>query len=331
MTHSAFHRSNDLVTLIHQSGLFGGYHQGCRAVHALGRTYRGTFTATPAAKELSRASHFRGDAVPVTARFSNSSGDPGFANTPVKAMATRFYLAEGTVTDLIAITLPSFPFNSVNDTADFLAAAKVDEVAGEMDRAKVIEVLMSRPHSAQFLQLLAQQEAPASLAQASYRPLHAFCFTNAAGESRWARLHWEPEAGIATQSVAEHAAQPSNVLFEELEYRLVEGPVRFRLELQLAEPGDPVDDVTVIWPKTRERVHVGVMDLTERIEQAAIGDPVMMHDPTQLTDGIAGSPDDEILAARRGVYLASVAERSEGWQAASPLLAEGCPFVGLRP
>ena len=40
----------------------------------------------------------------------------------------------------------------------------------------------------------------------------------------------------------------------------------------------------------------------------------MMHDPTAVTDGIEVSPDDQILAARRGAYLVSVAERAGGWQ-----------------
>jgi hypothetical protein len=40
----------------------------------------------------------------------------------------------------------------------------------------------------------------------------------------------------------------------------------------------------------------------------------MMHDPTAVTDGIEVSPDDQIIAARRGAYLVSVAERTGGWQ-----------------
>jgi hypothetical protein len=40
----------------------------------------------------------------------------------------------------------------------------------------------------------------------------------------------------------------------------------------------------------------------------------MMHDPTAVTDGIDVSPDDQIIAARRGAYLVSLAERAGGWQ-----------------
>jgi hypothetical protein len=40
----------------------------------------------------------------------------------------------------------------------------------------------------------------------------------------------------------------------------------------------------------------------------------MMHDPTAVTDGIEVSPDDQIIAARRGAYLVSVPQRTGRWQ-----------------
>ena len=100
----------------------------------------------------------------------------------------------------------------------------------------------------------------------------------------------------------------------------------FRLELQLARDGDPVDDPSALWPDDRARVVVGRLELVRPITETEIGDPVMMHDPTRLTDGIEASPDDQIIAVRRGAYLLSVAERTGGWQHRSPALAQGCPF-----
>jgi len=153
-----------------------------------------------------------------------------------------------------------------------------------------------------------------SLAQVSYRPLHTFNFVNAAGTGRWARYHWEPEAGIAGQPLEELAKQPHDYLYDEFERRLRAGPVSFRLELELAQDGDPVDDPSAIWPDGRERVVVGRLDLFRRTTEAEIGDPVMLHDPTAVTDGIEISPEDQIIAIRRGAYLVSVAERTGGWR-----------------
>jgi len=40
-----------------------------------------------------------------------------------------------------------------------------------------------------------------------------------------------------------------------------------------------------------------------------------------VTDGIEVSPDDQIVAARRGAYLVSLAERTGGWQQRGKLAA----------
>src|SRR5271157_5163727 len=53
-----------------------GSHPGFRLAHAKGIVCKGTFTASPEAAQLSRAAHFSGKAIPVTARFSDATGVP---------------------------------------------------------------------------------------------------------------------------------------------------------------------------------------------------------------------------------------------------------------
>jgi len=99
MNHGPFYRSAELVAAVHRAE--GGVFDTFRAAHAFGRIYSGTFTAAPLAKTLSRAAHFQGSPVPATARLSGSSGDPSKKPASVVAMATKFYLPNGTVTNLI--------------------------------------------------------------------------------------------------------------------------------------------------------------------------------------------------------------------------------------
>jgi len=311
--HGQFYRAADLVAAVHKAedGIFEGF----RAAHAFGRLYAGTFTAAPAAKTLSRAAHFQGVTVPVTVRFSGSSGDPKKKPSIVMAMATKFYLPDGTITDLIGITLPAFFARTPAEFFEFAAARTPDPKTGQIDLAKIKEFAVKHPNGAKVLQLLRGQQAPVSLAQISYRPLHTFYFVNADGAGRWARYHWEPEAGETGQPPEELAKQPHDFLYEELEQRLQSGPVAFRLELELAEEGDPIDDPSAMWPDGRERVVVGRLEVLRPTTEAEIGDAVLMHDPTAVTDGIEVSPDDQIIAVRRGAYLTSVAERTGGQQA----------------
>jgi catalase len=312
VNHGPFYRSAELVAGVHKAE--GGRFAGFRAAHAVGRIYAGTFTATPVAKTLSRAAHFQGTPVPVTARLSGASGDPHQKPSNIVAMATKFYLPDGTVTDLIAITLPAFFARTPEEFIAFTVAKVPDPATGQPDLAKLQAFAARHPNAARVLQLLQSQPALVSFAQVSYRPLHTFFFVNADGDGRWARYHWEPEAGVAGQAPEELARQPQDYLFEELEGRLRAGPLAFRLELQLAQDGDPVDDPSAFWPDDRERVVVGRLELFRPTTEAEIGDPVMLHDPTAVTDGIEVSPDDQIIAVRRGAYLVSVAERTGGWQ-----------------
>ena len=328
MNHGQFDKADQLVAGVHNAQ--GGIFEGFRAAHASGRIYAGTFTATPAAKSLSRALHFQGIPVPVTARLSGTSGNPEQKASKVVAMATKFYLPNGTVTDLIAISgLAAFFARTPEEFLEATEAFTPDPVTGQRDPVKTQAFFAGHPNAARVFQALQSQPAVASFAQASYRPFHTYYFVNAGETGRWARYHWEPEAGVAGQPVEELAKQPNDYLYEEFERRLLAGPVAFRLELELAQDGDPVDDPSAMWPDGRKRVAVGRLELIRPITEGEIGDPVMMHDPTAVTDGIEISPDDQIIAARRGAYLVSVAERTGGWQQRGRVAAGSRPVPAM--
>jgi catalase len=159
--------------------------------------------------------------------------------------------------------------------------------------------------------------------------LHAFRFVNEADEAQYARYHWEPEAGVAGQTLEELQKRAPSYLFEELEERLRKVPVVFNLVLQLAGDGDLLDDPNAPWPDNRPRVRIGQLKIIRTTTVEEIGDAVMMHDPTRLTDGIEPS-DDPVLAVRRGVYEVSVAYRTGGWKGrqAAWERAGACPFGG---
>src|SRR5204863_906618 len=102
-----------------------GRHAGYRALHARGTLCTGRFAATPEAAALTRAAHMRGEPVPVSVRFSNGSGDPGQPDyaPDVRGMATKFYLPDGSRTDISAQTVPRFPVGTPDGFIDLMRAA----------------------------------------------------------------------------------------------------------------------------------------------------------------------------------------------------------------
>jgi catalase len=324
VNHGQYRLSTKLVEMVHQD--FQGFHPGYRDVHASGRYYAGVFKATPEAAKLSRAVHLQGDAVPVTVRYSNSrSGNPwGPATTA--SMAVRFYLPNGTTTDLVSLPIPLFFARSPEETLEFLEAVRPDPATGAPDPARIGPFLADRPWVAHAVELAKGLPASVSLAQTAFHMLHAFRFMNAADEAQYGRYHWEPAAGVAGQTLEELQKQPPNYLFEEFEARLRKAPVIFNLMFEIAGPGDPLNDPNAPWPADRPRILIGQLEIVRTTTVEEIGDPVMMHDPTRLTDGIEPS-DDPVLAARRGVYEVSVAYRTGGWKGRLAALERaGCPF-----
>ena len=99
-----------------------GVHPGFRANHAKGVVVKGSFTATPEAAALSKAAIFSGAKIPVTVRFSDSTGVPnipdGDANANPHGISIKYHLPDGSDTDMVTNSLHFFP---VATGEDFLA------------------------------------------------------------------------------------------------------------------------------------------------------------------------------------------------------------------
>jgi catalase len=66
-----------------------------------------------------------------------------------------------------------------------------------------------------------------------------------------------------------------------------------------------------------------MLELLQPITVEAVGDSMMMHEPTDITDGIEVSPNDQIIAVRPGAYVVAAAELTGRWQPRGTLAAGG--------
>jgi catalase len=285
-----------------------GRHAGHRALHAKGTLVSGIFTATPAGARLTRAAHMRGEPVKVTARVSNGAGDPHAPDyaPDVRGLAVKFYLPDGSRTDIVAQSAPRFP-------------ARTPEAFVELMRASAPSASMPL----KFARFLARNPVaigglpantrallpPASYATIPYYAVHAYRWLDGDGASRYVRYTLVPHVTELPFAPWQARRRGRDYLQHEIRERLARGPVRFKLELQLAEPGDPVDDPTSVWPKERASVIGGTLELTGlETERETEGD-VLVFDPVRVTEGIELS-DDPVLRFREHAYSASVARRT---------------------
>jgi len=287
-----------------------GRHPGYRALHAKGVVLTGTFTALPGAAALSRAPRLNREPVPATIRFSNGGGDPGhpdWAPDP-RGLAVKLYLADGTRTDIVAVSSPLFPTRTPEGFIELLKA----QAAGPAAAWKLPLWLARHPEAIRVLPVVAPTLlAPASYATIPYYALHSFKWINSSGAEHYVRYTLRPHARARRPRPWEARRRGADYLQGEIRERIGSGPVRFMLELQIAEPGDPVEDPSVAWPKDRARADVGTLEIDGLDSEREQGDDVLVFDPSRVTDGIQCS-DDPVLRFRPGAYSESIRRRTAG-------------------
>jgi catalase len=293
--------ASDAVDVI--NGAFGR-HPGFRALHAKGTLCRGRFTPTQEAATLTRAVAFNSGPLDATFRFSNGSGnpeDPDWRPDP-RGLAAKFYLPDGGRFDIVCVSTPRFPVSTPEAFIELVGA----QAAGPAAVFKLPLVLARHPEALRAIPAAAPSlRPPASYAVIPYFGIHAFEWTDAEGGSRFVRYRLDPEA--APEKIAPWAARRrgADYLQEDLRSRF---PVRFKLSVQIAIPGDPIDDPSAAWPAARRSVHVGSYEITGLETERETGGDVLVFDPTRVIDGIELS-GDPVLRFRHDAYSESVARR----------------------
>ncbi len=285
-----------------------GRHPGHRAAHAKGTLMAGTFT--PAGAGLTRAAHMGTEPVRVTARFSNGGGNPGVPDyaREGRGLAVKFYLPDGSRTDVVGLSLPQFFVRTPEEFLEFTRARKPDPDTGQPDLEKVGAFISAHPEALPAIQATLGAEPPESYATVAYNSIHAFHWEDGEGRRRAVRYRFEPEDGERTLTDERARELGANYLQTELAAR---ASTAFRMLVVLSGDGDDPDDPTVAWPEDRERVEVGRLELTGPDTTRERDGDILVFDPTRVTDGIELS-DDAILRFRPRAYSVSVAHRTSG-------------------
>jgi catalase len=285
-----------------------GRHPGYRALHAKGFFYRATFIATPEAARLTRAAHMQGSTVAAMVRLSNGSGRPDSKDyvPDVRGLAVSFELPDGSRTDLLAQTAPNFPINSPKGFVQVVQA----NVAGLARLVKFPVFLARNPSALPGLPgNLRALAPPRSYATRRYYPIHTFKWLDADGGEHFVKYTWLPEAGEESISAKEAKQAGPDYLRDEMQERLARGPVRFALQLKIAQEGDVIEDPRANWPDDRETLTAGTLEITELDPDAEKDGQIVVFDPMRLTDGIEPS-GDRVLEYRPRAYSVSAERRS---------------------
>jgi len=285
-----------------------GTHPGFRANHAKGVVVEGSFKASSQATVLSKAALFNGSTIPVTVRFSDSTGMPNVPDGSRPAnphgMAIKFHLPDGSDTDMVLNSLKFFPVSNAADFRDLLLAV----AASPPDAAKPTKLEQFMASHPTVPAAFATATTPNSFADEEYYGIDAFIFVNKAGERQAVRYQMVPERAVHLEE-ADAAKRAPDFLMDELPERLKRGSVRFHLKVQLAAAGDSTKDPTQPWPEDRKVVELGTLMIDAAVANSAEAQKTLLFLPGQLTDGIEPS-DDPLIEARNGAYAVSFSRRN---------------------
>jgi catalase len=220
-------------------------------------------------------------------------------------MAIRFQLPKGGVTDIVAISHNGFIVGTGEDFRDLFAAA-TSTTPTSPHPTPIEKFLGAHPMALKFI--TDQTALPASFANLGFFGNNAFVFVDSAGTRRAGRYQILPEEGIKNLDSAAAAKTTPTYLFDDLTRRLARGPVKYKLFVQLANPGDQTKDGSLVWPDDRKKVEIGTLSLTTVAPDNEALQRKLMYSPILLTDGIQLG-DDPLPVLRASVYALSVAHR----------------------
>jgi catalase len=313
--------SHDLLKVF--DNLDGGEHPGFRPAHAKGILLTGIFKPSSDATALTRAPHLERE-TPVTVRLSDFAGIPTVPDNNAeiaspRGCAIRFHLGEHVHTDIVAHSHDGFPARTVEEFLEFLRAVSASNPSQPHPNA-VEQYLGVHPKALQFVQ--APKPIPTSFARESFFAVSAFKFTAADRTSRFGRYRILPAAGNEYLDAAAAAAKNANFLFDEIKERTAKGPIKFQIIVQLAEPGDIVDDATIRWPESRQQIKFGEVILNALVADSLTAERQIIFDPIPRVEGIEPSADP-LFNPRADLYLLSGRRRRTAGQTITKTMEAG--------
>ncbi len=291
-------------------GVFGKQ-PGVRKNHAKGTCAAGSFVGNTAAAAYSRSLLFKGDAIPVVARFSLGGGNPAAsdADRGPRGLGLEFRIPSGGIQHITMINSPAFFTSVPKGFVDNLLAAKPDPKTGKPDPAALKAFAASDPASVTFNQYYATHNPPPSYANAPFYGIHTFRFIGQDGRVTLVRWRFVPQDGEKGLTAEELAKATADFLEPALIARVKQGPVQWKMLVTIGEPGDTENDATIEWPKGRKEIEAGTLSITSATPQQGGECYPINYDPLVMADGIQPTRDP-ILLFRSPSYAASFALRS---------------------
>ena len=278
---------------------------GHRRNHSKGVCFTGVFESNGAGSELSRAPVFAKGEYPVIGRFNLATADPNAndAKVRVRGLGLMISTPDGQEWRMAMIDAPFFPVSTPEAFHDLqiASASKAPDAMAKFGQA--------HPEFAAFGGWAKTAPWTASYAEERFNSLDSFIFIDGSGRDHAVRWSLVPAAAPVAVPPEELATRGPNFLETEIANRIKSGPLRWTMQVSLANPGDQTADPSKAWPEDRRKIDAGSL-VVQAIEAERDGSCRDINfDPTVLPNGMRTS-DDPFPAARSSAYRVSYDRRT---------------------
>jgi catalase len=243
-------------------------------------------------------------------RFSVGGGNPKAADNAKtqRNLALQFNLPNNEFWQMGNISAPVFGSATPEQLFGRLQSLQADPITKTADPAKVKAFAEANPAVLLQGKYFASKPVPASYASTNYWGVHGFGFTNANNEKVWGKWVFEPVNGVQTLSDEDAKSKGPNFLFDELRQRVAAGKASFNFNLEIAQPGDVLDNATIPLPEGRKKITLGVLKIVSLSADSTGPCLNITFDPNIMPKGVEGAPDP-MLRARTAPYAISLGRR----------------------
>ena len=283
---------------------------GYRRAHGKGVCFEGVFRSSGAAAKYSDARVFTQPETRAIGRFSIGNMSPYAADNSTSTVSMAMMLTADNGQQW-RMKMNNEPYFVTRDAPGFLAMVKAtapDPATGKPDPQQLGAFLKAYPEARKYLEADAVKPWASSFAGATFYAIHAYYLVAGDGQRQAMRWSLRPHAPFAAWSADERARASHDALFDEVAQRLKKSPLYWDMMMQLAAPGDPVDDPSQPWPQTRLQIVAGTLEVQRVFDQTDGVCRDINFDPTLIPAGMALS-NDPVLATRAGIYAHSYNSR----------------------
>ncbi|MEH6446699.1 MAG: catalase family peroxidase [Oceanospirillaceae bacterium] len=271
--------------------------------HAKGFCTSGYFAPNPKLNEQLAIPFFKQSKIDVTARFSMGGTNPHASDKTAGRFMSLKIDGDTESLNFVTTNSPVFFAGNVDDLFTFQVKVK----QGPEGKQWLID---NKPDAKAFFDFVKQLPPTVSFANSPYFGMNSFLFTTKNSDLVPGRWIFEPVDGVVNLSQAQLAELADDFLKDELLTRIKDKPAVWNLFIKLAEKGDEINNPTVLWPETRQRLLVGQVIINGERDNALTTQECGngIFNPVLLPIGIKPSADP-ILNARTPAYIESFIRR----------------------